>query len=68
MADEKEIVLTGRALRALVRAAEAPLVGHGVKQRLLSQMGLDALFDVDLRDLDDPPPIVSPVPSVEKDS
>lgn len=54
MADEKEIKLSGTALKALVRAAEAPVVGHGVKARLLSEMGLDELFELDLRELGDP--------------
>jgi hypothetical protein len=67
MADEKEIKLSGAPLKALVRAAEAPVVGHGVKKQLLSQMGLDALFDLDLRELGDPAPYGSPMPPVDKD-
>ncbi len=55
---EQEVILNGRALRAVVRAAETPLVGVGVKKRLFSQLGLDELFEIDLRDLMDPEPIV----------
>ncbi len=65
MADEKEIKLAGTPLKALVRAAETPVVGHGVKMRLLKEMGLDELFDLDLRELGDPP--LSPtMPRVDK--
>jgi hypothetical protein len=56
MSEQKEIKLSGTALKALVRAAEAPIVGHGVKKKLLSQMGLDELFELDLRELGDPAP------------
>lgn len=55
MTDEKDIKISGRALKALVRAAETPGVGFALKGRLMSQMGLDALFELDLRALDEPP-------------
>jgi|GEM_PF-6282855 len=54
MTDEKDIKISGRALKALVRAAETPGVGFALKGRLMSQMGLDALFDLDLRELGEP--------------
>ncbi len=68
MSDEKEIKLSGTPLKALVRAAEAPVVGHGVKKQLLAQMGLGPLFDLDLRGLGDPAPYGTPLPPVEKDN
>jgi hypothetical protein len=55
MSHEKEIKISGAPLKALVRAAETPGVGYALKLRLMSQMGLDALFDLDLRELGDPP-------------
>lgn len=55
MSDEKEIKISGAALKALVRAAETPGVGFALKTRLMTQMGLAALFDLDLRELGDPP-------------
>lgn len=55
MTDEKEIKISGRSLKALVRAAETPGIGFALKGRLMSQMGLDALFDLDLRNLGEPP-------------
>lgn len=67
MSKEKEIKLTGTALKALVRAAETPVVGHGVKKQLLSQMGLDPLFELDLREYGDPPPVDVPLPTVKSD-
>ncbi|QDG51427.1 hypothetical protein FIV42_11940 [Persicimonas caeni] len=67
MADEKEIKVSGAPLKALVRAAEAPVVGHGVKNQLLSQMGLDALFELDLRAMGDPAPYGTPLPPVNDD-
>ena len=53
---EPEIVLNGKALRALVRAAETPLVGIGVKKQMLGQLGLNRLLSMDLRDYMDPAP------------
>jgi hypothetical protein len=57
---EEEVVLHGRALRAVVRAAETPLVGVGVKKRLFGQLGLEELFELDLREYMDPEPILAP--------
>lgn len=54
MAEQKEIKLSGAALKALVRAAETPGVGFALAQRLMGQMGIDALFDLDLRELGNP--------------
>ncbi|AWV89934.1 hypothetical protein [Bradymonas sediminis] len=54
MTDEKEIRISGRSLKALVRAAETPGIGFALKERLMSQMGLDALFEMDLRDQGEP--------------
>jgi hypothetical protein len=65
MSDEKELKVNGVALKTLVRAAETPVVGQGVKNQLLSQMGLDALFELDLRTLGEPEPIASPMPPVD---
>jgi hypothetical protein len=56
---EQAIVLNGRALRAVVKAAETPLVGIGVKKRLFSQLGVDEIFELDLREYMNPEPILS---------
>lgn len=56
---EEEVILNGRKLRTVVRAAETPIVGAGVKKRLFTQLGLDELFELDLRSLMEPEPIVS---------
>ena len=58
--NEEEVVLNGRALRAVVRAAETPVIGLGVKKRLFTQLGLDELFEVDLREFMEPEPILLP--------
>jgi|TARA_Y100000588_G_C13694541_1_gene685929 hypothetical protein len=56
-------VLTGQALVAAVNAAEAPLLGDGVKQLFFKQLGLDRLMEVDFDLLDDAPDasIMAPV-------
>ena len=48
-------VLTGQALVAAVNAAEAPLLGDGVKQLFFKQLGLDRLMEVEFDLLDDAP-------------
>ena len=56
-------VLTGQALVAAVNAAEAPLLGEGVKQLFFKQLGLDRLMEVEFDLLDDAPDasIMAPV-------
>ena len=56
-------VLTGQALVAAVNAAEAPLLGEGVKQLFFKQLGLDRLMEVDFDLIDDAPDasIMAPV-------
>ena len=56
-------VLTGQALVAAVNAAEAPLLGEGVKQLFFKQLGLDHLMEVDFDLIDDAPDasIMAPV-------
>ncbi|MGM0558250.1 MAG: hypothetical protein ACQEVA_17830 [Myxococcota bacterium] len=61
--DDREVILNGHALRAVVRAAETPLVGIGVKKRLFSQLGLDELFELDLREYMNPETILSAKPA-----
>lgn len=69
MAD-KDIVLKGTALKAIVRAAEARGAGLLVKQKFLADLGLVEL-ELDLREHDDPEPAVlprPPVPATDEDS
>ena len=63
--DEKEIVLSGAMLKTVVRMAETPLVGIGVKKQLLSQMGVDALWELDLREHGNPEPATAKVAALE---
>lgn len=57
---KKDVVLKGAALKAAVRAAEAPFAGELVKRNLVSQLGLDELAGVDLRPEGSPPPSALP--------
>ena len=43
-------IVSGAALLASVRAAEAPLVGEAVKIVFFKQLGLDKLLELDLRE------------------
>lgn len=49
------LVLSGVALRAAVRAAEAPVLGEVAKRNLVSELKLDELFALDLREWDPEP-------------
>lgn len=42
-------VISGKALRAAVRAAETPVVGRVVKDVFMRQLGIDRLLEMDLR-------------------
>jgi hypothetical protein len=55
MADERDVILRGAALRAAVRAAETPLLGDVVKRNLAAQLGLNELFELDLSEYDPEP-------------
>lgn len=55
MTDERDVILSGLALRAAVRAAEAPVTGNLVKRNLAAQLGLDRLFELDLSEVEPEP-------------
>lgn len=57
---KNDVILKGAALKAAVRAAEAPVTGELVKRNLVSQLGLDELAEVDLRPHGSPPPAALP--------
>lgn len=56
---KKDLVLSGLALRGLVRAAENPVSGVLVKRQLFADLELDSVLQMDLRD-EDPAPAVLP--------
>lgn len=57
---DKELVIEGLALRAVVRAAESRVTGRVVKHQLFSDLDLDDLMELDLRG-EDPSPAVRPL-------
>lgn len=69
MADEREVILRGPALRAAVRAAETPVLGEVVKRNLAAQLGLHELFAIDLSGRDIEPAAMPhhPCPPPETD-
>ena len=64
--EEQEVVLSGPMLETVVRMAETPLVGIGVKKQLLSQMGVGVLADLDLREHGDPEPASATVEPIDE--
>ena len=55
-----DLILSGVALRTIVRAAEHPVTGEIVKNRLFGDLELDELMEFDLRELS-PPIAILPV-------
>lgn len=68
MAKSKELILSGMALRGLVRAAETPVSGQLVKRQLFSDLELDEVARFDFRDEGEPEIAILPVhPQREED-
>lgn len=64
---KKDLVLSGLALRGLVRAAETPVSGELVKKQLFTDLDLDSVLAIDLR-AEDPAPASLPIhPAPEDD-
>lgn len=53
-------IISGASLKATVKAAETPVVGEVVKAVFLKQLGLEALFELDLRAQEELPPASLP--------
>lgn len=53
-------IMSGSSLKASVKAAETPIVGDVVKGVFFKQLGLDKLFELDLRHHDELPPASLP--------
>lgn len=62
-----DLVLRGAALRAAVRLAESPATGGIVRSRFVSDLGLDELFALDLREQDPEPASMPLHPPIEHD-
>lgn len=61
MARTKDLVLTGMALKGIVRAAETPVSGELVKRQLFADLGLDRVFELDLSKHGNPEPASLPL-------
>ena len=63
---KSDLMISGLALRALVRAAETPVSGQLVKRQLFADLELDDVLRIDLRN-EDPPLALMPVHADRED-
>lgn len=55
-----DLIMSGVALRAIVKAAEHPITGELVKDRLFADLSLNELMEFDLRETS---PLIATLPS-----